>query len=156
MRATHLILGYNPLSTSFQAPKYVIKVKDYRLHLINVDVPGFLNPGPTPKAVQEVKLPLQYIAEEATPSQPAIKEGEEEEIVEVSDFEDNFEVFDQHQSLEVPTSDFSHSPPAQVSHIQETSRVPKAMVLQHKTRSSLLDLLKSHGGGNVPDRPRTY
>ena len=47
LRVAYLILGYDPLSSSFQAPKYVIKVKDHHLHLINVTVPGFLNPDPT-------------------------------------------------------------------------------------------------------------
>ena len=32
LRATHLILGYTPISSSFQAPKYVIKARDPRLH----------------------------------------------------------------------------------------------------------------------------
>ena len=45
-RVAHLMLGYDPLSSNFQAPKYVIKAKDHRLHLINVTVPSFLNPDP--------------------------------------------------------------------------------------------------------------
>ena len=32
LRVTHIILGYDPISFSFQAPKYVIKAKDLRLH----------------------------------------------------------------------------------------------------------------------------
>ena len=48
--------------------------------------------------------------EETTPSQPSIKE--EEQMVEVLDSEDNFEVFNQPQSLEAPAGDFSHLPPA--------------------------------------------
>ena len=31
LRVTHFILGYNPISSSFQAPKYVIKANDPRL-----------------------------------------------------------------------------------------------------------------------------
>ena len=140
----HFILGYNPLSTSFQAPKYVIKAKDYRLHLINVAVPGFLNPSLTLEGVQQIKLPFQHAAEEeATPSQPTIKE-EEEEIVEVSKSDDDFKVFNQPQSAEVPAGDFSHLPLAQVSHTQEAPTILNTMVLQCKTRSSLLDLLESH------------
>ena len=34
--AAHLILGYTPFSFAFQAPKYVIKARDLRLHRINV------------------------------------------------------------------------------------------------------------------------
>lgn len=32
LRAAHLILGYTPISSSFQAPKCVIKARDPRLH----------------------------------------------------------------------------------------------------------------------------
>ena len=59
LRAAQLILGYNLLSSSFQALKCVIKAKDLRLHLINITVPGFLNPGLGPQGVLKV---------EATPS----------------------------------------------------------------------------------------
>ena len=97
-------------------------------------------------------MPFQHaVEEEATPSQPTIKE-EEEEIVEVSKSDDDFKVFNQPQSTEVPTGDFSHLPLAQVSHTQEAPTVLDAMVLQCKTRSSLLDLLESHAGGNVPKK----
>ena len=51
LRVAHLILSYNPLSSSYQAPKYVIKAKDYCLHLINIAIPGFLILGPTPEGV---------------------------------------------------------------------------------------------------------
>ena len=47
LRAAHIILGYKPISPSFQAPKYVIKAKDPRLHQINITVPGFLTGLPT-------------------------------------------------------------------------------------------------------------
>ena len=66
--AVHLILEYNPLSSSFQALKYVIKAKDSHLHLINVAVLGFLNPGPglRPQGVLKVEPFLQYKAEDET------------------------------------------------------------------------------------------
>ena len=68
----------------------MIKAKDPRLHLINVVVPSFLNPGPGPEGVLKVEPFLQYKAEnEATPSQPIIKEEEEEEIVDVTYSEDD-------------------------------------------------------------------
>ena len=111
LRAAHLILGYNPLSSSFQAPKYVIKAKDHLLHLINVAVPGFLNPDLALEGVLQVKPFFQYTAEdEATPSQPTTKEEEEEEVVKVFDSEDDFEVINQPHSPEAPISDFSHLP----------------------------------------------
>lgn len=117
LRVAHLFLGYNPLSSSFQAPKCVIRAKDKRLHLINVVIPGFLNQGPAPEGVQQIELPFRFTSEEeATPSQPTIKE--KEEVVEVLDSEDNFEVFNRPQSLKAPAKDFSSLPPAQVSQTQ--------------------------------------
>ena len=69
LRVAHHILGYTPLSSSFQAPKCVIKARDRRLHLINVFVPGFLNLGSGPRVVLEVEpLPHYKAGDEATPS----------------------------------------------------------------------------------------
>nr|POE63902.1 hypothetical protein CFP56_01940 [Quercus suber] len=44
----HVILGYKPISSSFQSPKNVIKAKDSQLHLIDIAVPGFIT-GPPPE-----------------------------------------------------------------------------------------------------------
>ena len=72
-------------------------------------------------------------------------------MAEVSDSEDDFEVFNLPQSPEALVGDFGYLPPTQVSNLQGTSSVPDAMVLQRKTRTSLLKLLESHVGGNVPE-----
>ena len=42
LRAAHIILGYTPISFTFQAPKCVIKAKDPRLHHISVAYKGFI------------------------------------------------------------------------------------------------------------------
>ena len=133
----------------------MIKAKDPHLHLINIVVPGFLNPGMGPKGVLKAEPLLQYKAKDkATPSQPATKKEEEEkeEVVEVLDSEDDFKVFNRSQSPEAPTSDFSHLPSAQVTHTQGDSSIPEAIGLQCKPKMSLLDLLESHTGGNVPEK----
>ena len=144
-----MILGYTPLSSSFQVPKSVIRAKDPSLHLINVVVLGFLNPGHVPQGVLKVKPILPYKAEdEATPSQPIIKEEEEEkeeeeneQAVEVLDSEDkskdNFEVFNQPESLEVPAGDFSHLPTAKLSQTQRDLPIPEAMGIKRKQRTGL-------------------
>ena len=44
VRATHKILGYNPIQRSFAAPKFVIKAKDPRLQKITVAKHGFFFP----------------------------------------------------------------------------------------------------------------
>ena len=120
LKAAHLILGYTPISKSYQAPKHVIKVKDPRLHRISIAALGFLTTGPIPEGtlttdpipegIPKVALPLQYTTGENTPHPAITKEEEvkEEELVEVSDFEDEFEVFNQPLSPEAPTGDLDH------------------------------------------------
>ena len=73
--------------------------------------------------------------DEATPSQPAIKEEEEEKVVEILDSEDNFEVFNRLKSLEASTDDFSHLPLAQVSQIQEDFFITEATGIQCKPKA---------------------
>ena len=107
-------------------------------------MPGFLNPHLRPQGVLKVEPILQYKAmDEATPSQPAIKEEEEEKVVEILDSKDNFEVFNRLESLEASTDDFSHLPLAQVSQIQEDFFIPEAMGIQRKPRAGLLGVMES-------------
>lgn len=107
----------------------MIKAKDARLPLISVATPGFLTIGPIPKGVFEVTLLAQHTAGEATPSQPIIKEEEEEEVVNLSDFENNFEVFNLSSPLEVLAGELSVLPPTQVSYSQGDLTIPKAMLI---------------------------
>ena len=116
LRAAHLILGYTPISKSFQAPNCVIKAKDPLLHWISIVAPGFLITGLVPEGtlttvpllegtfatapilekIPRVAPPLQHVVEEAISSQPTTKEEEEEEdrgVVELTDSEDEFAVF---------------------------------------------------------------
>ncbi|KAL0013021.1 hypothetical protein SO802_000090 [Lithocarpus litseifolius] len=99
LRVAHIILGYTPISKSFQVPKCVIKAKDLHLHRISVAAPGFLTTGAIPEGIlttdpilegilttdpilegiPKVALPLQYTTGETTSSHPAAKEEEEEE-----------------------------------------------------------------------------
>ena len=52
LRVAHLILGYTPISRTFQAPRCMIKAKDPRLHRISVAYEGFVVPEgiPLPKS----------------------------------------------------------------------------------------------------------
>ena len=111
------------------------------MHQISVAALGFLTTGPlsegtfttTPilEGKPRVALPLQRAnEEEATSSEPSIKEREE--IVEVSDTEDNFEVLNQPLSLEVLTSDLRFPSSAQLSHNQEVANTSGDMGIKHK------------------------
>ena len=108
LRAAHIILGYDPISSSFQAPKYMIKAKDPQLQQINIVVPGFLA-STSPKGTQLAELPFQRSAEEEA-TLPVLEEMAK--VVEISDFEEEFEIFDQLQTPKPSNVDFSHLPPA--------------------------------------------
>lgn len=88
----HVILGYTPISTNFQAPKYVIKAKDPQLHQINIAVPSFLF-GPPLKGTHLIELPSQRSAKEKATSSHLIPE-EAAKVMELLDSEEDFQVFD--------------------------------------------------------------
>ena len=107
--AAHFILGYAPISSSFQAPKWVIRARDPRLHRLSVAALRFLLPGPKIE-IEEVTTPipegipivgassLQKTTSVAASSYPPSIQGEE--VVEVADSEDEFEVFNRELSPE--------------------------------------------------------
>ena len=145
LRAAHLILSYTPISKSFQAPKCIIKAKDPCLHRTSVAAPGFLISclilegtlvtNPIPEGIPKIALPPQYTAEEAISSHPTItkeEEEKEEEVVEVSDSEDEFDVFNQTLSPEASPGDLSSSSPTQSSHNQEAANTSDEMSIQRK------------------------
>ena len=143
------ILSYTPTSMTFQVLKCVIKARDPRLHQINVATISFLIFGPIPEGVLNTNpIPEGIPRVEASSSSPIVKENEEEEeeeeeegeIVEVSDSEDNFDVFNQSESL------------AEESQIQEASPVPDIMGIQRKPRTGLLDVMESTSGSKVPEK----
>ena len=150
LKAAHLILGYTPISKSYQVPKCVIKAKNPCLHRISVAVPGFLIAGPIPEGmlttdpipegIPKVALPPQHTIGEATSFHPAIikeEEEKEEEVVEGSDSEDEFKVFNRPLSLEASTGDLDHFSPAQSSYNQKATNTSDKMGIQRKKRSTL-------------------
>ena len=57
LRAVHIILCYTPISTSFQAPKCIIKARDPHLNRISVVVPSFLTADPILEGILKIALP---------------------------------------------------------------------------------------------------
>ena len=91
LRVAHVILGCKPISSSFQSPKHVIKVKDPRLPMINVAVLGFIA-GPPLEGTQHIDLTNQQTANEEV----ILPDSKKEEFVrelEVVDLEEDFDVF---------------------------------------------------------------
>lgn len=69
--ATHIILGFKPISNRCQVSEHVINARDSRLARVEVAVEGFIR-KPLPAGTQLVELPMfkdpQPIAEEITSS----------------------------------------------------------------------------------------
>ena len=80
LRAAHLILGYTPLSFAFQAPKYVIKARDPRLHCISIAYQGFVVPEgvPTPEGTPHTQPLFVATPSIGASSSQLILEEEEE------------------------------------------------------------------------------
>jgi len=113
--------------------------------------PGFLLPGPKVKSV-EITTPipegipkvrassLQQTTSAVISSHPP--NIQEEEVVEVADSEDEFEIFNRALSLEISNPDLS--PPF--------SPIIDEMGIQRKPKSSLLDLIESQLGRDAPGK----
>ena len=86
VRAAHKILGYDPIQKSFASPKYVIKAKDPRLQKITVMEHDFF-------------LPEGSSTQQAAKTEEGEVEGKEQ-VIELDQFEDEFNVFDQFNSSE--------------------------------------------------------
>ena len=151
LKATHLILDYIPISKNFQGPKCIIRARDPRLQWISIAALEFLLPGPisegtlavTPffEGVPKVRASsLQQATQITTLYRPA--NVEEEEMVEITDFEDEFEVFNCSFSPKTSTPDLG--PPF--------SPILNKMGIQCKPKSSLLDLIESKPGRDAPEK----
>ena len=147
LRAAHLILGYTPLSFAFQAPKYVIRARDPRLHRICVSYQGFVVPEgiPLPRDIPLTQpLFVASLSAEASTSQPVLREeedrGEEEEeeernpeeVIDLTDSSDEFEVFNQ-----------------TIHSVDD----PDEMGIQRKPQKSLMELIENQPGKSASGRP---
>ena len=142
--AAHLILSYTPLLFAFQAPKYVIRAHDPRLHRISVAFRGFIVPEgiPLPQDTFRTKpLFVAIVSAGASSSQSALREeeveeGEEEkeekeeegEVVELSDSLDDFGIFNQ---------------------LILSKKDPDEMGIQRKPQKSLMELMENMPEKNV-------
>jgi len=128
LEAAHIILGYKSISSGFQALKCVIRARDPRLHRISVAVPAFLLPEGVlipegtfstqlvwesdlfiqsiPKGIPRADPPFQHTTGAFGSSKPT---GKEEEVVEVLESKDEFEVFNRPLSPEASTLDLGLS-----------------------------------------------
>ena len=148
-RATHLILGYTPLSFAFQAPKYVIKARDPRLRRISVAYQGFVVPEGVPLPRDTLRTQPLFVATTsvgASSSQLVLRKEEDkreeedreeeeernlEEVVNLTDSSDEFEVFNQ------------------TIHSEDAF---DEMGVQRKPQTSLMELIENQPGKGAPGR----
>ena len=147
LRAAHLILRYTPLSFDFQALKYVIRARDSQLSHISVAYQGFVVPEgvPLPRDTPLTQpLFVATLSAGASASQPVLREKEDrseeeeeeeeripEEIVDLTDSSDEFEVFNQ------------------TIHSEDDS---DEMGVQRKPQRSLMELIENQPGKGATGR----
>ena len=155
-----MILGITPISHAFQVPKCVIKAHYPRLRCISVVVEGFLLPegapipegtfstqpilfpGPTTEGTQSSTPILEGIPKVGASSSQQFTETttlsrtrnlKEEEVVEMTDSEDEFEVFNKDLSPETSVTDLD----------PHFSPIIDEMGIQRKPKSTLLALIEN-------------
>ena len=128
LRAAHLILGYTPISRTFQAPRCMIRARDPRLSRISVDYEGLVVPQgiPFPRyspLTEPLPVTTLTVGAASSPPPPRFQVEEEEEV------EQEEEGF---VDLTLPTDDyevFNQPSPSQ--------NVPEDMGIQRKSQRSL-------------------
>ena len=149
LRVAHLILGYTPFLFAFQAPKYVIKARDPRLHRISVAYQRFIVPKGVPLPRDTPHTQPLFVATPsigASSSQPVLKEEEEgkeeeerspEEVVDLSDSSDEFEVFNQTLSPENAFDEMGVQRKPQRSLMELIENQPRKGALGKSTQSQI-------------------
>ena len=92
VRASHKILGYDPIQKSFSASKYMIRAKDPRLHRITVVEHGFL-PSEGSSTQEGATLARSFLSQQTTEAEELRAEGEGQ-VAELGQPVDEFGVFD--------------------------------------------------------------
>ena len=146
VRATHKILGYDPIQKSFSALKYVIKAKDPRFQRITVVEHGFSLPEGS-STQGGVTLAGSSSSQHATEIEEGGAEGENQ-VIELGQSEDEFGVFDQFDLSEDPSGDFG-DPNLTEANLQGTSSQAE-MDFKRKPSTSLLDLIEGQPRKDAP------
>ena len=141
LRVTHLILGYMPISRTFQAPRCVIKAEDPRLHRISVAYEGFVVLEGIPLLenipftqlllVATLSAGIPYLLPILQEKEEGKEEKEEQGFVDLTESVDEFEAFDQPSS---PNS------------------LPEEMGIQRKPQNSLMKFIEDQPGRGGPGK----
>ena len=162
LRATHLILDYEPISRTFLDISNAIRANDYRLARIDVFRPGFLTPHDLPpvdhpvpqgiplaaQSLQQVPLG-QAVAEKGAASSSSLKEEIdkfwfEEEAIVISEAE---EEIDEYSCVQTP---------ALIITYVEDSSDNKEEEMAPKTGLSLRELMKGRNKAPAPQEANKF
>ena len=153
VRAAHKILGYNPIQKSFSALKYVIRVKDPRLHRITIAEHRFLllEGSLVPEGVP--------LASPSSSRQVAETEGgkveSEEEVADLGPPEDEFGVFGQVNLSEDPSGDLGDPNLTEADLLLVGTSSQVEMGFKRKPPTNLLDLIEGQPGKDALGRPQS-
>ncbi|XP_065634575.1 uncharacterized protein LOC136069708 [Quercus suber] len=154
LRAAHLILKYKPASTAFQAPQYVIKAKDPRIHRISVIFEGFIVPEgelipegePFTEPLSEAILSTGASSSRSTPQKVGEEEEEEEEEGE-EEAEEEDEGGEEEEEEEIPGGPAELPDSADelevFDHPQSPEATSKKMVIQRRSQRSLKEAVQA-------------
>ena len=130
-----------PISHAFQAPKFVIKAKDPRLHRISVAYEGFvvLEGIPLPENIPFTQsLPVATLSAGIPSLSPILQENEEgKEEKEEQGFVDLTEPVDEFEAFNQPSSPNS---------------LPEEMGIHRKPQNSLMKLIEDQPGRGGPGK----
>ena len=148
VRATHKILGYDPIQKSFSTSKYVIRAKDPQLHGITVAKHIFLLPEgfSTRGSATLAGSSSSYQVAEAE----EVRAESEEQVAELGQSEDKFGAFDQVDLSEDPSGDLG-DPSLTKADLQETSSQAE-MGFKRKPPTILLDLIEDQPRKDAPGK----
>ena len=155
LRATHLILDYEPISKTFLDVGNSIRANDYRLARIDISRPGFLAPydlppvdHPIPQGVPLVAQPLQQVPlGQAIVEEGAASSSSLEEEIDKFQFEEEAIVISE---AEEETDEYScvQTPAQIVTYISDSSDEEEEMA--PKIGPSLRELMKSRNEAPSP------
>ena len=143
VRATHKILGYDPIQKSFVAPKLMIRANDPRLQRITVVEHGFLisEGSPIPEGI-----PLAN-------SSPSLQVKEDKGGLGLS--EEEFGTFDQADPSEDPSNDLGDPNLSEVELLSMGTSSRAEMGLKRKPPTSLLDLIEGQSGKSAQGKSQS-
>ena len=143
VRATHKILGYDPIQRSFDTPKYMIRASDPRFQKITVVEHGFLIPEGSP-VLEGISLVSSSSSHQAAEVESDLGLPEE-----------GFGVFDQASPFEDPSGDLGDPNLSEADLLSVRTSSQAKMGFKRKPQASLFDLIEGQPGKDAPGKSQS-